>query len=121
GERLGHPRITAGDDVPYEAATGLERVEGAVAPQQQRLVEGALAMPVGGLDRAVLVRQAAVVARGARVVMPAKLAVARREVILLLQVPEGGRQAIGAVLGRDAAGLPERILQAVRQGGGAFP
>jgi hypothetical protein len=64
-----------------------------VSAQHQRLIERPLEMPVGSLDRAVLVRQAAVV-------VPAELAVARGEVVLPLQVLERGRQAVGAMLDR---------------------
>ena len=120
GERLGHACIAPGDDVAHEAAIGLERVEVAVAPQHQRLIEGALEVPVGSLDRAVLMREAAVVARRGHAVVPAELAVAGGEVVLLLQVLEGGRQAVGAMLGGNAARLPERVLQPVCQGGEAL-
>jgi hypothetical protein len=61
-ERLGDARVAPGDDVADEAAVGVEAVEVAVAAQHQRLVQRGLEVAVGGLDRAVLVRQPTVVA-----------------------------------------------------------
>jgi hypothetical protein len=59
---LGDARVAPGDDVADEAAVGVEAVEVAVAAQHQRLIQRGLEVAVGGLDRAVLVRQPAVVA-----------------------------------------------------------
>ena len=58
----------------------------------------------------------AVVARAGHVVVVEQRGVARGEVFLGGQVLEGRRQAVGAVLLRHAAGLPQRVLQTLGQG-----
>ena len=69
------------------------------------------------LDRAVLVGQAAVVAGGRHAVMRAQRPIAFGQVLgrVPAQVAERGRQAVGAVLPRRAAEVPERPLQPLRQ------
>src|SRR5205823_12609459 len=71
-------------------------------------------MPMGTLDRTILVRDTRIVARGRHAVMRAQLLVAAGEVRLsvTIEIAERRRQAIAAVLVRHAAERPQRILQA---------
>jgi hypothetical protein len=72
---------------------------------------------MGTLDRAVLVRDATIVARRRHAVMGAQLLIAPGEVLLgiTIEVAERRRQAVAAVLFRHAAQRPQRVLQAFRQ------
>ena len=79
--------------------------------QQQRLLDRLFKIPVRGLDAAVFVADAAVVARAAQAVVIEQRRVAHGEVLLFGQVLERGRQAVGAVLPRCTTGLPQRVLQ----------
>ena len=69
------------------------------------------------LNRAVLVRDATIVARWRHAIMDAQLLIAPREVLLRIpiEVAERRRQAVAAVLFRHAAQRPQRVLQAFRQ------
>ena len=69
---------------------------------------------MGALDRAVLVRDAGIVARRRHAVMGTQLLVAPGEVLLgvTIEVAERRRQAVAAMLFRHAAERPQRILQA---------
>ena len=86
-------------------------VEAARAAQAQRLVERRLERIVARFDRAVLLRLARVAAARAHVVVLAQRGVAARELLLLGQVVEGGRQAVGSMLLGHAAQAPQRRLQ----------
>ena len=57
--------IAPADDLVDEAAVGVEVVEVPAAAQQQRVLQRLLEMAVRALDRAVLVRDAGVVAASA--------------------------------------------------------
>ena len=74
-------------------------------------------MAVRPLDRAVLVGQASIVARDRHVVMLAERLVALGRVLrlVLAQVAKRRRQAVGAVLARHTAEMPQSVLQALRQ------
>ena len=87
-----------------------------MAAQHESLVEGGLEMAVGRLDRAVLMREPAIVAGRGHAVMAAQLGIAGGEVILVLEVLERRGEAVGAMLGGHAARLPEGVLQPVGQG-----
>ena len=65
---------------------------------------------------------AAVVAGGAHAVMPAQIFVAAGEITLGVgvEVLVGGRERVTAVFRRDAAQLPQRILQVFGQGAEAL-
>lgn len=84
--------------------------------QQQRLLDRFLQIAVRGLDAAVLVAHAAVVARAGHTVVIEQRRVADGEILFFGQVLEGSRQAVAAVLLRHAPGLPQGILQPVGQG-----
>jgi hypothetical protein len=103
--------VAAADQRVNEAAVIGEAVEVARAAEQQGILEGALQVTVSGLDRTVLVGDAAVVAAGGHAVMVAKRAVADGPVLIHLrrEVAEGGREAVAAVLPRCAAEGPERV------------
>ena len=74
-------------------------------------------MAVRALDRAVLVRDAAIVAGRRHAVMGAQRLVAPGQVLLgvAIEIAEGRRQAVAAVLLRHAAERPQRVLQALGQ------
>lgn len=67
-------------------------------------------MAMGGFDRSVLVGDAGIVAGGLQTVMVAERGIGL--VLALGEVAVGGREPVGAMLARDAAELPERLLQA---------
>src|SRR3546814_8938739 len=75
-------------------------------------------MPVRALDAAVLVGDAGIVAGRRHAVMDAQGVVAAGQVLLCVpvQVAEGGRQAVGAMLARRGAQRPEGGLKAFGQG-----
>jgi len=78
------PGVAAGDDLIDEAAIGVEAGEVAAAAQDQRLVERGLQMAVVGLDGAVLVRLAGVVAAGDEAVVRVQVGVAAGDVLDLV-------------------------------------
>ena len=112
-EPLGVARVAPPDDLVDEAAIGGERVEVARAAQQQRIFDRLLEMAVRAFDRAVLVRDAAIVARRLHAVMAAQRLVAARLILprIVVEIAEGGRQAVAAMLQRRAAERPQRVLQ----------
>src|SRR4051794_29475202 len=77
-----------------------------------------LEMAVRAFDRAVLVRHAAIVAGRLHAVMGAQRLVAARLILprIVVEIAEGGRQAIAAMLQRCAAERPQRVLQPFGQG-----
>ena len=87
------------------------------------LADGTLEMTVRAFDRAVLVRDALVVAGRRHAVMGAQLLVALCEIGLRVgvEIAECGRQTVAAVAVRSTAKRPERILQPLGQGNEAFP
>jgi len=97
--------VASGDQDVDEAPVVLDAGEVAADAQDQRLFDGFLEMPVLGLHRAVLVSLAAVVAAGVHAVVADEGVIAPGDVLTLVgvQVAEGGREAVGAVLpGRPA-------------------
>src|SRR6266516_5595045 len=72
---------------------------------------------MGTLDRAVLVRDAAIVARRRHAIMGAQLLIAPSEVLLsiTIKIAERRRQAVAAVLFRHPTQRPQRVLQAFRE------
>ena len=116
-DALAVPGVAPPDHLVDEAAVGGEILEVARAAQQQLVVKRPLEVSVGALDRAVLVRDAAIVARRRHAVMGAQLLVAPRQVLLgiAIEVAERRRQAVAAMLFRHAAQRPQRVLQAFGQ------
>jgi len=121
-DQLVAPGVAAADQVGDPVAVGAEAVKIGAAAQHQRLGGGALEMAVLALDRAVLVRDARVVAGRGHAVMLAQRLVAAGLVGggIAVEVAEGGREAVGAMLGRCAAKRPQGVLQAAGQGGEAL-
>jgi hypothetical protein len=117
-EPLADASIAPSDNLVDEAAIGLERVEIARSAQQQRVLECSLQMAVRAFDRPVLVRQAPIVAGRLHAVMRAQCLVAARLILprVVVEIAEGGRQAVAAMLQGSAAERPQRILQALGQG-----
>ena len=77
-------------------------------------------MPVRGLDRAVLVADAGVVAGRLHAVVAAELGVARRLVLLAREIAVGRREPVGAMFARHAAELPKRFLKTLGERGEAL-
>ena len=84
---------------------------------QERIGDRPLEVTVRALDGAVLVRDAGIVAGRRHPVMRAQRLVAPGQVLLgvLVEIAEGGRQAVGAMFARRAAQRPERVLHALGQ------
>ncbi len=108
---LGHPGVEALHDLLDERLVAGAVVEAARAAQAKCLVDGGLQRVVARLDRAVLVRLPGVAAAGAHAVVAAQVFVAPRELLLLGQVVERRRQAVGAVFLGHATQAPQRRLQ----------
>ena len=109
--------VAASDGLVHKAAVGGQIHEVARAPQQKLVAKRLLQMSMGALDRSVLVRDAAIVARRRHAVMGAQLLVTSGEVVLgdPIEIAERRRQAVAAVLFRRAAQRPQRVLQAFRE------
>ena len=105
--------IAASDEFVDEGAVGGQVGEVRAGAQQERVGDGALEVAMGALDRTVLVGEAGVVAGRRHAVMGAQGFVAAGEILLggLVEIAEGGREAVGAVLARHAAQGPEGVLQ----------
>ncbi len=105
------------DYLVNEAAVGGKIREVARAAQQKLVTKGLLEVPMGTLDRAVLVGDATIVARRRHAVMGTQLLVTPGEVLLgnAIEVAERRRQTVAAVLFRHAAKRLQRILQAFRE------
>jgi len=96
--------VAATDQQVDEGAVVCDAFEVARAPEQQRVLEGALEVAVRRLDRAVLMGETAVVAAGGHAVVGAESSVALGPVLLdrRREVAERGRKAVGAMLARGA-------------------
>ena len=112
-DALGVAGVAAADELVDKGAVGGQVGEGGAGAQQERVGDRPLEVAVRALHRAVLVRDAGVVARRGHPVVDAQRLVASGQVLLggLVEVAEGGREAVGAVLARGAAERPERVLQ----------
>src|SRR5262249_11664720 len=83
------------------------------ASQQQRITDLFLQVPVWTLDDAILMRQAAIVAGRLHPITDAQGLVTRGEVFacMLVQITEGGREAVAPMLTRRPTQGSQRILQ----------
>src|SRR5580704_8526843 len=74
-------------------------------------------MAVRAFDRTVLVRYASIVAGRLHAVMSAQRFVATRLILpgVVIEIAEGGGQAVASMLQRGAAERPQRILQPLSQ------
>ena len=108
----------ASDQVVDEPAVGVEVGEVAGATQQQGILDGLLEMPVRALDRTVLVGDAGIVAAGLHAVVGAQGVIAAGQVVAgaAVEIAEGGREAVAAMLARRAAQGPQGVLQAFGTG-----
>jgi hypothetical protein len=116
-DALAVARVAPADDLVDEAAIGHEIGKLGAAAQQECIADDALEMAVRNLDGAVLMGEAAVVARGLHAVVGAQRVVAPRQILarLRLQVAERRRQAVTAVLARGTTERPQRVLQPLGQ------
>src|SRR5690606_4500148 len=105
--------IDAGGDLGEKGAVGVEAVEVRRAAQAQALFDPAFEMAVRSLDAAVLMAAPAVIAARLHPVGGAQRVVARGDIGLGggIEIFEGGREAIGAVLG----GYPAQALEGLDQ------
>src|SRR5208282_6449024 len=99
------------------AAVGIQVAEVTAATQQQCILQRLLEMAMRTLDGAILVCNTQVVAGRYHIVMAHEALVASRHVLLrvAVQVAEGRREAIAAMLSRCTAKSPQRILQTFGQ------
>jgi len=104
-------------------AVRAEIIEVSAAPHQQSIADGILEMTVGAFDRAVLVRDALIVAGRRHAVVGEQILTAEREIGLCIgiEVAEGGRQAVAAVIAWCAANRPQGILKPFGQRDEASP
>ena len=121
------PLPVAGVAVAYHLAQERPVLPGRLeiprAPQQQRILDRPLQVPVRTLDRTVLVGPAPVVPAPLHVVVLQQRLIPRRQVLprVPLQVPKRRRQAVRPVLLRHAAQRPQRVLKPPGQRHVALP
>src|SRR5205085_2286696 len=114
------PGILAGDELLEEGLVGSEVGEVPSPAQFECLIEAGLQMAVRGLDRAVLVADAGIVAGWLHAVMATELGIARRLIVSAGQVAVSRREPVGAMRARHPAELPERLLDAFGERGEAL-
>ena len=92
--------IAAPDDLVDKAAISLEGVKIARSAQQQRVLDRSFQMAVWAFDRAVLMRQAQIVAGRRHAVMCAQCLVSPRLILpcVGVEIAEGGRETVAAML-----------------------
>src|SRR5512132_4185317 len=78
-------------------------------------------MAMRAFDGAVLVAHTAIVAGRRHAIVGAQIAVGAREVLLLGEVLERRREAVGTMLARRAADQPERVLETLGERRKALP
>ncbi len=101
-------RVAPPDDLVDEAAIRIQVGEVARPAQQQRILDRQLQMAVRAFDRPVLMRDAAIVAGRLHAVMRAQRLVATRLILprVVVEIAEGGRQAVAAMLQGSPAERP---------------
>src|ERR1700722_18370294 len=89
-DTLGGSGVLAADDLVDETAIGAEAVEVVHPAHQQRVADGFLEMAVRTFDRAVLMRDTAIVARRLHPVMGAQRVIAPGQVLarILVEIAE---------------------------------
>ena len=112
-ETLGVARVVPSDDLIDEAAIGIQVDEVARAAQQERVLDRLLEMAVRAFDRPILVRHAAIVAGRLHAVMRAQRLIAARLILpcVVLEIAEGGGQAVAAMLQGRLPERPHRVQQ----------
>src|SRR5690606_19689500 len=95
-------RIAAANDLINEGTVGVEIVEVPATAHQESVADSALEMTMGTFDRAVLVRDALVVACRCHAVVVAQLLIAVRKIGFCVgtEITESRRQAVAAVIER---------------------
>src|SRR6202045_1890756 len=116
-DALAVPCVAPPDHLVEEGTVGSEILELARAAQQEFVAKRAVEVTMGALDRAVLVRDAAIVARRHHAVMGAQLLIAAGEVLLgiTIKIAERRRQAVAAVQFRHSTQSPQCVLQTFRE------
>ena len=114
--------VALADDAIDERAISVEIGEVARATQQQRVFQRLLEMAMGAFDRAVLMRDADIVARRHHAVMVHQRGVALGDIVARIggKIAERRREAVAAMLLRRAAERPQGVLQTLGQGGEAL-
>jgi hypothetical protein len=115
GEAVGAARVPRRHDLLQERDVLLAAGKRTAAPQQQRLIDRGLEVPVRRLRIAVLVRLPRVDPLTRHAVMCQQIAIPGLELAGRRQVVHGRGQTVAAVPTRNAAQVPQRILQAVGQ------
>jgi len=113
-------RVLARDKLLEEGLVGGKVGEVARAAQLERFAKAALEMPMRGLDRAVLMADAGVVAGWLHAVVAAELGIARGLVLLAREIAVSRREPVGAMFARHTTELPERFLKTLGKGGEAL-
>ena len=116
-DALRAPGILARDDLVDEASIFRKLAKVDRSAHQQGITHCRLQMPVRAFYRAILVRNAAVVAARLHPVMAAQRVISVRQIIArrCIQIAERRRQAVAAMFTRRPAQRPQRILQTLRQ------
>lgn len=109
--------VAAADHLVGEAPIVRQIVEVRGPAQQQPIEDRRLQVAVGALDRPVLMCDAAVVAARRHAVVLAQGVIAARQILpgVGVQVAEGRRQNVAAMVRRRPAQGPERVLQPLGQ------
>jgi hypothetical protein len=116
GEPVGAARVPRRHDLPEEGRVLVPVGERAAPPQQQRLIDGRLEVPVRRLRVPVLVGLPDVDPLARQAVVRQQVAVTGPELPRRRQVVHGRTQAVAAVPPGHPAQFPQRVLQPVRQG-----
>ena len=116
-DALGVAEVAAADDVVDETPPCRKVVEVSRGAQQQSIGERSLEMAVGALDRAILVADAGIVAGRRHAVMGAECFVALRQILLGIgvEITEGRRETVAAMLLGNAAHRPQGVLEPFRR------
>ncbi len=115
--------ILPAENLVDEAPIGIEGVEVFGAAHQQGVLQRPFEMAMRALDGAILMGNAGVVARRRHPIVTHEAPLALRQVLLGfgVQIAEGRRQAVAAVLLRHTTKRPKRILQALGERNETLP
>src|SRR6266705_2759846 len=120
-DALAVPGIAPPDHLIDEAAIGGKMLEVARGTQQKLVAKHLLEMPMGTLDRAVLVRDAAIVARRRHAVMGAQLLVAPGEVLLCITIEIAARRPGPTARSAGPRPAPQNSRRRARHGHARSP
>src|SRR6185312_5494196 len=107
------PGVLAADELIDKAPIHRQVVKVRTPAQQQRIPDSLFQVSVWALDRAILVRDAAIVAGRLHAIVSAQSFVTRSEVFacVVVEIAEGGRETVAAMLAGSPTERPERVLQ----------